>query len=133
MNLHRSLSHLAGYESKISRREIDLIDLTSLSWWGNFLRNYLWVIVSGPLKCLTFLVFFGQVCTQVLKFYHNNWKGGVHFPFPFLVKLRFATAILGLISVFFLPFRFATAILGLISVFLLAFWFVSAILALISV
>ena len=80
-----------------------------------------------------FNFFFGQVCTQVLKFSHDNWKGGVHFQFPFLVKLRFATAILGLISVFFLPFRFATAILGLTSVFLLAFWFVSAILALISV
>ena len=45
MNLLHNLSHLVGYENKISRRKIDSVGLTSLSWWKNFLRNYLCAIV----------------------------------------------------------------------------------------
>ena len=44
--LPHSLSYLVGYENKTGRREIDSIDPTSLSWLGNFLRNYLWVSIS---------------------------------------------------------------------------------------
>ena len=137
MSLLYSLSHLVGYENKISRREIDSIDQTSLSWWRNFLRNYIWVGISGLLECQIFSSFawsgmntLTEICSEYSEWTMNSFN---YYIWGYIFYSPCSWLNHGLSQTFSAKPYFASASLGLILVCLGYSWFFLAILGLILV